>query len=180
MLTGAAIMDMALLLVAANVDCPQPQTAEHVSALEIMQLKNIIIVQNKIDLIFGDKDKLKQNYKQIKEFMKDSVCKNAPIIPVCAQMKYNIDAILQAICEVPLPEQNSSEPPLMTIIRSFDVNRPGESFENIKGGVVGGTIQKGVLKVGMEIEIKPGILTKDERGTVKYRPIKSRITSLIA
>lgn len=66
MLTGAAVMDAAMLLVAANVDCPQPQTAEHLVALEIMKLEHMIILQNKIDIIFKDKDKLKLNYKQIK------------------------------------------------------------------------------------------------------------------
>lgn len=47
-------MDAALLLVAANIDCPQPQTAEHLVALEIMKLDHMIILQNKIDIIFKD------------------------------------------------------------------------------------------------------------------------------
>lgn len=66
MLTGASVMDAALLLITADMDCPQPQTYEHLSALEIMELKNIIILQNKLDLIFGDRDKIKRNYKEIK------------------------------------------------------------------------------------------------------------------
>jgi translation initiation factor 2 subunit 3 len=51
MLNGAAIMDGALLLIAANESCPQPQTSEHLAAVEIMRLQHIIILQNKIDLI---------------------------------------------------------------------------------------------------------------------------------
>ena len=51
MLNGAAVMDAALLLIAGNEPCPQPQTSEHLAAVEIMKLKNIIILQNKIDLI---------------------------------------------------------------------------------------------------------------------------------
>ena len=51
MLNGAAVMDGALLLIAANESCPQPQTSEHLAAVEIMRLKHIIILQNKIDLI---------------------------------------------------------------------------------------------------------------------------------
>ena len=94
MLTGAAVTDAAMLLVAANVDCPQPQTAEHLVALEIMKLDHMIILQNKVDIIFKDAEKTKMNYKQIKEFMKDTRCKNAPIIPISAQMGYNIDAVL--------------------------------------------------------------------------------------
>jgi len=70
MLSGAAIMDAALLLVAANEQCPQPQTEEHLMALSIIGVKNIIIVQNKIDLV-SKEDALK-NYKQIKEFVKEN------------------------------------------------------------------------------------------------------------
>ncbi len=51
MLNGAAVMDGALLLIAANETCPQPQTSEHLAAVEIMRLEHIIILQNKIDLI---------------------------------------------------------------------------------------------------------------------------------
>lgn len=51
MLNGAAIMDGAFLLIAANESCPQPQTSEHLAALEIMQLRKIIILQNKVDLV---------------------------------------------------------------------------------------------------------------------------------
>ena len=51
MLNGAAVMDGALLLVAANETCPQPQTSEHLAAIEIMRLQHILILQNKIDLI---------------------------------------------------------------------------------------------------------------------------------
>ena len=53
MLNGAAVMDAALLLVAANEPCPQPQTLEHLAALEVMQNKqlDVVILQNKVDLI---------------------------------------------------------------------------------------------------------------------------------
>lgn len=51
MLTGAAVMDGALLLIAANESCPQPQTSEHLAALELMGQEHIIILQNKVDLI---------------------------------------------------------------------------------------------------------------------------------
>ena len=54
MLNGAAVMDAALLLVAGNEPCPQPQTSEHLAAVEIMRLENIIILQNKVDLVKPD------------------------------------------------------------------------------------------------------------------------------
>src|SRR6266571_4763955 len=51
MLSGAAIMDGALLVIAANEDCPQPQTKEHLMALGIIGVDKIVIVQNKIDIV---------------------------------------------------------------------------------------------------------------------------------
>src|SRR5258706_9524019 len=68
MLNGAAVMDAALLLVAGNESCPQPQTSEHLAAVEIMKLKNIIILQNKIDLV-KDKEAASQ-YEEILAFIR--------------------------------------------------------------------------------------------------------------
>lgn len=51
----------------------------------------------------------------------------------------------------------------MIVIRSFDVNKPGEDAEHLKGGVAGGTILKGVLKIGDEVEIRPGIISKNQK-----------------
>lgn len=68
----------------------------------------------------------------------------------------------------------------MSIIRSFDVNKPGEEAENLKGGVVGGSILRGVLKVGDEVEIRPGRIEKVDGKLVRCVPIKSRIISLFA
>ena len=82
MLSGAMIMDGALLLIGANDECPQPQTKEHLRALEIIGIKNIIIVQNKIDLV--TKEKALANYNAIKDYIKDGPYKDAPIIPISA------------------------------------------------------------------------------------------------
>ena len=51
MLSGSSIMNGALLVIAANEKCPQPQTREHLIALDIMGINNIVVVQNKIDLV---------------------------------------------------------------------------------------------------------------------------------
>jgi translation initiation factor 2 subunit 3 len=67
MLNGAAVMDGALLLIAANESCPQPQTSEHLAAVEIMRLKNLLIVQNKIDLV--DEPTAAAQYESIRRFV---------------------------------------------------------------------------------------------------------------
>ena len=68
MLNGAAVMDAALLLIAGNETCPQPQTSEHLAAVEIMKLEHIIILQNKVDLI-KDTQAL-EHHKSISAFVK--------------------------------------------------------------------------------------------------------------
>ncbi|MDO9536912.1 MAG: translation initiation factor IF-2 subunit gamma [Thermoplasmata archaeon] len=176
MLSGAAIMNGAILLIAANEKCPQPQTKEHLMALTISNVKNIIIVQNKIDLV--EEGQAIQNYQQIKAFVKGTFAENAPIIPVCAQSEENIDALLAAIDEfIPSPIVDASLPPRMHIARSFDVNQPGTRPADLIGGVLGGTLTQGTLKMGEEIEIKPG-LKVEIKGKVTWEPICTTIVSL--
>jgi translation initiation factor 2 subunit 3 len=178
MLSGAAVMDGAILVIAADEPCPQPQTREHLAAAEVIGIKNIIIVQNKIDIV--EEKRARASYEEIKRFVKGTVAENAPIIPVSAQHEVNIDVLLNAIEEIiPTPERDETKPPLMYIIRSFDVNKPGTSIEELEGGIVGGTISQGKFKVGDEIEIRPGIGVEREGKTV-YNPLISEIVSLHA
>ncbi|MBI1968297.1 translation initiation factor IF-2 subunit gamma, partial [Candidatus Woesearchaeota archaeon] len=97
MLSGAAIVDGALLLVAANEKCPQPQTKEHLMALQISGIKNVIIVQNKIDLV--SEEEAMENYREIKQFLSTTDYKDAPIIPISARANVNVDMLLEAIQE---------------------------------------------------------------------------------
>jgi len=179
MLNGAAVMDAALLLIAGNESCPQPQTSEHLAAIEIMKLKHILILQNKIDLI-KEAQALEQN-EQITKFIEGTVAEGAPVIPISAQLKYNIEVVCEYITKkIPIPERDFTSEPRLIIIRSFDVNKPGSEVEDLRGGVAGGSILRGVLKVGQEIEIRPGLLSKDNDGKLTCQPIFSRIVSLFA
>jgi translation initiation factor 2 subunit 3 len=181
MLTGAAVMDAAMLLIAGNMPCPQPQTSEHLAALEIMKLNSIIILQNKIDIIFKEEKAAVKNYEEIKAFTKGTRAEFSPIIPISAQLKYNVDAVCQYIAEyIPVPLRDLTSSPQLIVIRSFDINRPGEEVDHLKGGVAGGSILKGVLKIGDEVEIKPGIVVKDFQGNIQCTAIRSRIVSLLA
>jgi translation initiation factor 2 subunit 3 len=176
MLSGAAIMDGAILVIAADEPCPQPQTREHLAAAEVIGIKNIIIVQNKIDIV--EEKRARKSYEEIKNFVKGTIAENAPIIPVSAQHDLNIDVLLNAIEEIiPTPKRDETKPPLMYIIRSFDVNKPGTAIEELEGGIVGGTIAQGKFAVGDEIEIQPGISIEREGKTV-YNPLISEIVSL--
>jgi len=178
MLSGAAIMDGAILVIAADEPCPQPQTREHLAAAEITGIKNIIIVQNKIDVV--DEKRAHASYMEIKNFVKGTVAQNAPIIPISAQRMVNIDVLIQAMEEfIPTPKRDETKPPLMYIVRSFDVNKPGTQIEKLEGGVIGGTILQGKFTVGEEIEIRPG-MTPEKEEKRSYNPLFSEIVSLHA
>ncbi len=176
MLSGAAIMDGAVLVIAANEKCPQPQTREHLTALDISGTKNIIIVQNKIDLV-SEKEAVK-NYEQIKKFVKGTCAEGAPIIPVSAHHEINIDVLIKAMeTHIPTPDHDVSKPPLMYIARSFDINKPGARPNDLQGGVIGGSLLQGLIKIGDEIEIAPGRKT-ESGGREVMEPIVTKINSI--
>ncbi|MCW1309990.1 MAG: translation initiation factor IF-2 subunit gamma, partial [Candidatus Nanoarchaeia archaeon] len=153
MLTGSSIINGAILVIAADEPCPQPQTKEHLMALEICGIKNIIIVQNKVDLV--GKEAAIEHYKQIKDFVKGTIAENAVIIPMCAQANVNVDLLIRAIQEfIPTPKIDTSKEPIMLVARSFDVNPPGTDPSKLVGGVLGGILKQGELKVGDLIRIK--------------------------
>ncbi|HDO19113.1 MAG TPA: translation initiation factor IF-2 subunit gamma [Thermoplasmatales archaeon] len=177
MLSGASLMDGAVLLIAANEPCPQPQTREHLMAMEIAGIKNIVIVQNKIDLV-SEKAALK-NYEEIKEFVKGTCAENAPVIPVSAHHDTNIDVLIKAIEDtIPTPSRDLTKDPLMYVARSFDVNKPGSRPTELKGGVVGGSLLQGVLRVGDEIEIAPGRRI-EKGGRKEWARITTTVTSIM-
>ena len=176
MITGASIMDGAMLMVAANETCPQPQTREHLMALEIAGIKNIVIVQNKIDLV--TKERAMESYKEIKDFLEGTIAQNAPVIPVSAHHDVNLDILIEAIEQtIPTPDRQEDERAVMHIARSFDVNRPGTRPAKLTGGVIGGSIVEGTFREGDEIIIGPG--RKIEQGNkTRWEPIETTITSM--
>ena len=179
MLSGAALMDGALLLIAANEKCPQTQTKEHLMALEISQVKNIIIVQNKIDLV--NKKKANESYKEIKEFVTGTIAENAPVIPISAHQDVNIDVLIQMIEKVILtPEFDEVKPARMHVARSFDVNKPGTLPKDLIGGVLGGSLSQGVLEVGDGIDIRPARRIKVDNHDFFQETLTTKVTSLIS
>ena len=174
MLAGAFLMDGALLVIAANEPVPKPQTREHLQALQMLGMKRIVIAQNKIDLV-SDAD-AKKNYALIQKFVKGTIAESAPIVPISAQQRLNIDALIESLEEVvPTPKRDTAANPLMYVVRSFDVNRPGAEIGGLNGGVLGGSLTRGELQVGDEVELKPGMV--DARSG-KFVPIVTKVSSL--
>ncbi|MFD1647027.1 translation initiation factor IF-2 subunit gamma [Haloarchaeobius litoreus] len=178
MLSGAAIMDGAVLVVSATEDVPQAQTEEHLMALDIIGIENIVIAQNKVDLV--DADRARENYEQITEFVSGTVAEDAPIIPVSAGQEVNIDVLIDAIeTRIPTPERDPDADARMHVARSFDINRPGTTWDQLKGGVIGGSLVSGRLHTDDDIEVRPG-REVEEGGQTEYRPIETTIRSLQA
>ncbi|CDJ44815.1 eukaryotic translation initiation factor 2 gamma subunit, putative, partial [Eimeria tenella] len=127
---------------------------------------------NKVELI--KESQALQQQQEIKQFVAGTAADKAPIIPVSAVLKYNIDILCEFICTlVPVPHRDFTRPPQLIIIRSFDVNKPGEEAEKLQGGVAGGSISEGLLKVGDQIEVRPGIITKDASGFIQCSFIRN-------
>ena len=174
MLSGSALMDGAILLVAANEKVPQMQSKEHLLALQTLGIKQIVVVQNKVDLITYKE--AMSNYSDISKFIKGTNAAKSPVIPVSAQSNLNLDALIYSIeNEIKTPEHDDKKSPVMHVLRSFDINKPGSKIVNIKGGVIGGSLTEGQFNIGDEIEIKPGLLHEKKKN---YEPLITEIVSL--
>lgn len=178
MLSGAAIMNGAIILIAATEPCPQPQTKEHLMALSMVGINKIVIAQNKIDLV--EREEAIEHYLQIKAFVKGTIAEHSPIVPISAQQATNIDVLIQRIQEtIPTPQHAIDKPAKMYVARSFDVNKPGTQIEELKGGVIGGALLQGVLKEGDKLEIRPGRMVS-LGSREKWVPIATEITTIMA
>jgi len=176
MISGASIMDGALLLVAATEKCPQPQTREHLAALEIAEIKNIVVVQNKVDIV--SRERAMESYAEIQDFITGTIAEGAPIIPVSAHHDVNLDILIEAIEEtIPTPDRSEDDGGLMYVARSFDVNRPGSRPMELKGGVIGGSIVEGSFSVGDNILIAPGRRIQEGSKTL-WNPLKTTIEGI--
>ncbi len=172
MISGISFVDGALMVIDASMQAPQPQTEEHFIALTIMGTKSLIIAQNKIDLV--NRDKAIENYMQIRGFIKGTWAEGAPIIPISALHKVNIDALASTLNNVIKPKViDLSKPPIMYVLRSFNINKPGTPPSKLMGGVIGGTLLQGRIRVNDEIEIRPGLKLGD-----KYIPIRTKVVSI--
>jgi len=176
MLSGSALMDGALFVLASNAKCPQAQDREHLLAAGSVGIKNLVFVQNKIDVI--SKERALENFKEIKAFVKGTIAEDAPIVPISAQHGTNVDVLLREIeDQIPTPKRDLNASPRLFVLRSFEVNKPGTEIDDIVGGVIGGSVVQGVFHVGDEIEIKPGISVQ-EGNKSHYQPLVTTVRSL--
>ncbi len=172
-LSGASNMDFCLLVVAA--DCEQdPETNEHYKAIKILGLEDsTLVLHNKIDLVA--KDVALERWEKLKEKYNVKY-----ILPICAQFGFGLNYLSQFLIEsIPNPIgskllEKINAPLKVSIIRSFDVNKPSTPVDKIVGAVVGGTIKTGSLRIGDKIKIVPGVVLANGQN----HPIEAYVESL--
>jgi translation initiation factor 2 subunit 3 len=175
-IVGSSIIDAILFVIAANEPCPMPQTKEHLMIINILGIKNVIIVQTKIDIV--GKEAAIAHQKKIREFVKGSAIENAPIVPVMSNLGVNIDKPLEMVVAMERPKRDLDADPIMYVVRSFDVNKPGSDATKMMGGVLGGAVAKGRFKAGQKVEIRPGIKINNKAKKEVYEAVTTTITSL--
>lgn len=178
MLGGTSVMDCAFLLIASNNKIiPQVQTYEHLMAISNTDIENVLILQNKLDLL-NSKKEAKDNLDKIKDFVHGSPYEKSTILPISAQMGTNLEKICEYVYQnIDFTNKNINCNLYMPIIRSFDTNKPKQDYKKMTGGVIGGSILCGVLNVGDYIEIRPGIISVNN-GKRICSPIVTKVESI--
>ncbi len=177
MISGSAVMNACILVIASNENIPQPQTYEHFEAVKNVDVDKFLILQNKMDLI--DESNNNKVIKDIKHFVSNTIAEDAPIIPSSIQNDINREEILSHLLHLSNDENirelndKANKDSHMIVIRSFDINRQNTPYEVLNGGVVGGSLMNGTLKTGDFVELRPGYIMGN-----KYRPIYGQIKSL--
>ena len=160
MLSGAAVMDAALLLIAADSSAKQKQTIEHVGVIDTIldSPDKVGILQNKCELVKTDAG-IDHHHSEIQEVTRDTVLSKSPIIPISANLGFNMDKVVEHLASLPEPTfEETPVPARLMVIRSFDINVPSNISKSfvLKGGVLGGSLVSGVLEKNQLIEIRPG------------------------
>ena len=178
LLNANIISDGALLFVAADEKLNIKEDTDNNQFNENSISKNIIIIQNKIDIVMKN-NKAKEQYPQIKKYAKNKNAQNSFIIPISAQLKFNLDVLIQYLISIPIPKRDLISPPKYNIFHSYHFSQFfDESTMVNKTGTLYGILQKGILKLGDNIEILPGICIKIKNKEIKHCPIYGRITIL--
>lgn len=179
MLASISLMDGAIVVIAADQPISnKPQLLQHLEAAMVGKIKNIIICLNKIDLV--TRNVLMARKNELDLLLEKYELKPFAIIPTSFNKNIGVNYLVDAIIKLFNPEQyieRSNNDVLFRISRTFDINKPGTDWDKVIGGVLGGSLVTGKLKVGDKIEIRPGMIWK-ENNKLMYQPITTTITSI--
>ena len=182
MMNGTCVMDYTILVESLNNEIiPAPQTVEHVNVTTLTKTPNKIICINKLDLL--KKHDAEKKIKIFKKYTKDTILEDSPIIPIVASQGINIDVLCEELAKLPIPDRKLNELCKMIVIRSFNANKPGTLIKDLKGGVIGGSLVKGMININDHVILKPGHIVKNEDESEKrwnYKPINAKVLSILS
>jgi len=180
MISGSKVMDYAMVVIAGNERIPRPQTHHHIIALDYSRIEDLSFVLNKLDLV-KEKD-VPAIKEQLDSYLRDMGMDARPIHPISAATGDNLKEITKFLASkvysrIPKTLEQAAKPLRMNIVRSYNVNRPNTKIESLVGAVVGGTIETGVLSVGDQVELRPGVITMRD-GKRVIQPLVGRVISM--
>lgn len=178
MLNGTCVMNYTILVESCGNDIiPAPQTLEHYGIVKKIGILPKLICLNKIDLFSKSKQKAQDVINKLKQFFINNG-DDIPIIPVSATLNCNIDVLCEYIAKFPIPQKDLTENFKMLIIRSFNINTPETNLCHLKGGVVGGSLTKGIITTDQNVIIYPGYVKRNNYLNWTYTPIKCKVLSI--
>jgi len=177
MLCGTSVIDMAFLVEAANAKTvPQPQTLEHCIVVQQANISEVVIIQNKCDLV--KREELHINKRQIDDFIEDYIGEDIKVIPLIAQTGQNIEYVGEYLANnLNNYSKDINLPLIINIIRTFDINNVNTKGSDLLGGVLGGSIVQGILNCNDIIQISPGICKKIDNAWI-VEPIFTKVSSI--
>ena len=161
MLAGVGGIDLALLVIAADEGI-MPQTREHLAILQLLDIRNIIVVISKIDLI-DDPEWLELVKMEIEDLLSHSRLGDLPLVAVSAHTGAGFGQLVETLQRAlaKLPQPVNYHQPRLPVDRVFALS----GF----GAVATGTLSGGTLSVGDSIELQPAGKAGRVRGLQSYR-----------
>lgn len=179
MLNGTCLMDYTILVEAATNDkIPELQTMEHFEIAQEANIPTAFVCLNKLDLMTKNKNRVPDIIERIENFTQ-SYNQKIPVIPVSGTMQINIDVICEYIASMKIPPKNLTKKYKMLIVRSFNVNKGKTPIQDLKGGVIGGSLIRGKIDINDEIYIYPGYTEKNgEKSRWVCTPLNTKALSI--
>mmetsp|Transcript_158277 Transcript_158277/g.288573 ORF Transcript_158277/g.288573 Transcript_158277/m.288573 type:complete len:1871 (-) Transcript_158277:101-5713(-) len=190
MLSGASSFDAVLLVAAANQPCPSPQAAAHLAAIKASGrcvAGRVAVIQTKAELAAAD---LEEHASAAQIRLKGTVAENAPFLPIAALQQKGLDAVVMWLASLPeRPLATRRALPRMHALRSFPGNSPGTGASTeLEGGLIGGSLARGTVRIGDVVEIRPGHICEAEdkqqwgksitRRSFKVQPLQTPVVRI--
>lgn len=185
MMNSSSVIDTALLVESVEnykvisqqplqINFPAQQTIQHIDIIEKIGIPIEIVSLNKFDLV--PKPLGTDIIKYFGKYLSNQKMYNQ-IVPISATLGLNIDVVAEFLGNLKPPERQYDEEFKMLVIRSFNINQQRIKINELKGGVIGGSLVRGTIKVGDKVSIYPGFV-EQHNDKWKYTPLETRVLSI--